>query len=39
VLTVLLVSALLLSAMAAGFHQFVMPLDVAGYGLLRRLGL
>jgi uncharacterized protein involved in exopolysaccharide biosynthesis len=39
VLTVLLVTALLLSAMAAGFHQFVMPLDVAGYGLLRRLGL
>lgn len=26
------------SLAAAGFHLFVMPLDVAGYGLMRRLG-
>jgi uncharacterized protein involved in exopolysaccharide biosynthesis len=30
--------ALLLALATAGFHYFVMPLDVAGFGLLRRLG-
>lgn len=35
---VLLAVALVLALVAAGLHQFYMPLDVAWYGLLRRLG-
>ena len=33
-----LAAALLLGAAATSFHLLVMPLDVAGFGLLRRLG-
>ena len=33
-----LVLTLLLALVATSFHFFVMPLDVAGFGLLRRLG-
>jgi polysaccharide biosynthesis transport protein len=33
-----LAATLVLASAAAGFHFLVMPLDVAGYGLLRRLG-
>jgi polysaccharide biosynthesis transport protein len=33
-----LAATLLLASAAAAFHFLVMPLDVAGYGLLRRLG-